>query len=67
MTSINYDKLFELTEARGLSRTELTHLAGISTNMMAKLGKNESVHLSVLCKICKALNCELNEIVTINE
>ena len=60
---ISYDKLFELLEQRGISRTELIRMSGISTNMMAKLGKNESVHLSVLRKICNTLDCELQDLV----
>ena len=33
---------------KNMSKTELTHLAGISTNAMAKLGKNEDVRVGVL-------------------
>ena len=37
---------------KNLSKTELTHLAGISTNAMAKLGRNEDVRVNVLEKLC---------------
>ena len=65
MGYVSYEKLFKLLDKKGLTRTELTKLSGISTNMMAKLGKGESVHISVLCKICKTLNCGLDDIVEI--
>ena len=39
--SISYDKLWDILRERGLSRTELVHMAKISTNAMAKLGKFE--------------------------
>lgn len=44
------------------SKTQLRDLSGISTTTLAKLGKNQSVSMEVLMKICKALNCELNDI-----
>lgn len=37
----------------------------ITTNAMAKLGKNEDVRVEVLVKICQALNCTLDDIVDI--
>ena len=46
-----------------LSKTELTHLAGISTNATAKLGRNEDVRVNVLEKLCTSLNCKLDDIV----
>ena len=49
-----------------INKTELCKKAKISTNAMAKMGKNESVPLDTLAKICNVLNCELNDIVEIN-
>lgn len=46
--SVNYKKLWKLMIDKNLSKTELTHLAGISTNAMAKLGRNEDVRVNVL-------------------
>jgi DNA-binding Xre family transcriptional regulator len=40
-------------------------MAGISTNAMAKLGRDEDVRMAVLEKICSALNCKIEEIVEI--
>lgn len=46
-----------------ISKTELTHLAGITTNAMAKLGKNEDVRVNTLEKLCTTLDCKLDDIV----
>jgi len=46
-----------------LSKTELTHIAGISTNAMAKLGRDEDVRVNILEKICIALDCNVEDIV----
>jgi putative transcriptional regulator len=48
-----------------ISKTDLTHMAGISTNAMAKLGRDEDVRMAVLEKICSALNCKIEDIVEI--
>ena len=57
--SVNYKKLWKLMIDKNLSKTELTRLAGISTNAMAKLGRNEDVRVNVLEK----LDCKLDDIV----
>ena len=60
---MNYNKLWKLMIDKNLSKTELTHLAGISTNAMAKLGRNEDVRVNVLEKLCTSLDCKLDDIV----
>ena len=60
---ISYNKLWKLMIDKNLSKTELTHLAGISTNAMAKLGRNEDVRVNVLEKLCTSLDCKLDDIV----
>ena len=62
---VSYNKLWKLMIDKKISKTELTHLAGISTNAMAKLGKDEDVRMTVLEKICGALNCKIEDIVEI--
>ena len=48
-----------------MSKTQLIKEAKISTNAMAKLGKNEDVRVEVLVKICSALNCSMDDIMEI--
>ncbi len=50
---------------KGINKTQLRTKAGISTNAMAKLGKNESVTTDVLVKICTALQCDIGDIMEI--
>ena len=52
-----YDKLWKLLIDRHMNKTDLIKVAGISTNAVAHLGKNEDVRVEVLIKICKALHC----------
>lgn len=61
--AVNYNKLWKMMINKNMSKTELTHLAGISTNAMAKLGKNEDVRVNILEKLCTSLDCKLDDIV----
>ena len=60
--NISYDKLWMILRERNISKTELVHSARISTNAMAKLGKNEDVRVQILIKICFVLNCKIVDI-----
>lgn len=63
--AVSYNKLWKLMIDKGLNKTKLRTEAGISSNAMAKLGKNESVQVEVLVKICNHLNCTMNDIIEI--
>ncbi|MBE5805814.1 MAG: helix-turn-helix transcriptional regulator [Clostridiales bacterium] len=60
---VNYDKLWKLMIDKKINKTELCEKAKITTNAMAKLGRNESVQVEILAKICNVLNCEIEDIV----
>ena len=63
--SVCYNKLWKILIDRDMSKTELIKAAKISTNAMAKLGKNEDVRVEVLVKICGVLNCSIDDILDI--
>jgi DNA (cytosine-5)-methyltransferase 1 len=63
--TISYNRLWKLLIDKGIKRTELKQLAGVSTNVIAKLGKNEPVAMETLAKICTALQCGIDDIVEI--
>lgn len=61
--TISYDKLWKLMIDKKINKTQLLERARITTNAMAKLGKNEPVQLEILIKICNVLNCKIDDIV----
>ena len=63
--AMDYRKLWKLLIDRKLMKKDLRQMAGISTNAMAKMTKGGDVSTQVLCKICKALDCDLSDIVDI--
>ena len=65
--AISYKKLWKLLIDKGMRKEDLRLKAGISTNTMAKLGKNENVNTEMLVKICTALNCDIADIMEIVE
>ena len=60
--AVNYDKLWGILNERGMMKTELIREAKISTNAMAKLGRNEDVSMDVLKRICAHLQCDVGDI-----
>lgn len=62
---ISYNRLFKLLIDKGLKKTELAKLAGLTPGTLAKLSKNETVSMESLIKICTTLNCTFDEIVEV--
>ena len=66
--TVNYNKLWKLLIDKGMTKTQMRLQADISTTTLAKLGKNETVSMDVLLKICKLLDCNVGDIMdVINE
>jgi len=63
--AVSYKKLWRLLIDKDMKKKDLREAAGISTSSMAKLGKNENVTTDVLVKICKALKCDISDIMEI--
>ncbi|AEO99789.1 MULTISPECIES: helix-turn-helix domain-containing protein [Heyndrickxia] len=63
--TVSYKKLWKLLIDKDMKKRDLREAAGISTSSMAKLGKNENVTTDVLVKICKALKCDISDIMEI--
>ena len=59
---INYNNLWKLLIDRSLKKTDLITMAGIGPATLAKMGKNQTVSMEILFKICNALDCGVNDI-----
>lgn len=62
---MSYNKLWKLLIDRNLKKKDLREMAGLTTNVLAKMGKGGDVSTQVLRKICAALDCELYDIVDV--
>lgn len=63
--AISYKKLWKILIDKGMNKTELKEASGISFNVMARMGKNESVSIESLEKICSVLDCNIGDIIDI--
>ena len=63
--ALSYNKLWKLLIDKGMTKTEMRLKADISTTTLAKLGKNETVSMEVLLRICKVLDCNVGDIMVV--
>ena len=64
---IRFFKLFDLLQRRGIKKTELASMAGISAPTLAKLTKGQVVTTEVIQKICVALEVQPGDIMELVE
>lgn len=63
--AVSYNRLWKLLIDKGMNKTQLLKEAKITTNALAKLGKNENVRVDVLAKICGVLDCTMDDIMEV--
>lgn len=65
--AVDYSNLWKLLIDKRMNKSQLREVAKLSTNVIAKLGRNESVSLDTLEKICVALSCRIEDVVTFTD
>ena len=65
--AVSYNKLWKLLIDKGITKTEMRKRVGLSTNVLAKMGKNETVSMETLARIAAVMECGLDDIVEINK
>ncbi len=63
--AVSYSKLWHLLLDKKMTKTELCRRAGITTNVVANMGKNQSVKVESLVKICETLDCKIEDIMEV--
>ena len=59
---VSYNKLWKLLIDKKMNKTKLRELAQMSPNTMAKLGKDETISMDIILRICEVLKCDLGDI-----
>jgi len=62
---VTYKKLFKLLIDKNMKKKDLRDLAGIGNSTMTKLSNDENVTIEVMAKICRALDCTIDDVVEI--
>lgn len=63
----SFNKLWKLLIDRGMNKTDLRNITGLSQATIAKLSKGENVNIEVVLRICQALNCKIEDILEFKE
>ena len=63
--SVSYKKLWKLLIDRDMKKKDLAEKANISSYTLSKLNRGDNVNTDTLVKICKALDCQIEDIVEI--
>ena len=65
---ISYNKLWKMLIDKNMTKMDLRDATEISAASVAKLGKGANITTDVLLKICKTLNCHIEDILeTVDE
>ncbi len=60
--AVSYKKLFHLMIDKGMTNAELMEKGGFSANIITRLKRNNYVSLDSIEKICKVLDCGVDDI-----
>ena len=63
--SVSYNKLWKLLIDKGMTKTDLRLATDMSTTTLAKLGKNETVSMDIMLRICDVLECSFDDIIDV--
>ena len=61
--NISYQPLWNTLKERGMRKEDLRLAAGLTTNMIANMGKGEHISMKTLLRICEALNYEITDVI----
>lgn len=60
--AVSYKRLFHLLIDKGMTNADLMEHAGFSANIITRMKRNQYVSLDSIEKICRALNCGVDDI-----
>ncbi len=64
---ISYQPLWNTLKERGMRKEDLRLAAGLSTNMIANMGKGKNISMETLVRICEALNCGIMNVIKLEQ
>lgn len=63
--SVSYNKLWHLLLDKGMKKKELQRIAELTNHTMLKLRNNQDISVETMLKICRCLNCNMNDIMDV--
>ena len=62
---VSYNKLWKILIDKKMNKSDLREMTKMGPNTMAKLGRDETISMDVLLRICEALNCDVGDIMEV--
>ena len=60
--AVSYEKYFRMAKEKGITTSRILEEANISTNILTRMKRNEYISLESVEKICRALQCDISDI-----
>ncbi len=67
MKHISYKPLWHTLVDKGWSKNQLRLAAGLTSNMVANMGKGKGINMETLARICDALKCDITDVIMLEE
>lgn len=64
---ISYQPLWNTLKERSMRKEDLRLAAGLTTNMIANMGKGKNISMDTLLRICKALDCDIADVIMLEK
>lgn len=64
---ISYQPLWDTLKERGMRKEDLRLSAGLTTNMIANMGKGKNISMETLVRICETLNCGIMDVIELEQ
>ena len=64
---ISYQPLWNTLKELDMRKEDLRLAAGLTTNMIANMGKGKHISMETLVRICKALNCDILNVIELKQ
>ena len=64
---ISYQPLWNTLKERGMRKEDLRLAAGLTTNMIANMGKGKNISMETLVRICEALICGIMNVIKLEQ
>ena len=64
---ISYQPLWNTLKERGMRKEDLRLAAGLTTYMIANMGKGKNISMETLVRICEALNCGIMNVIKLEQ
>ena len=64
---ISYQRLWNALKKRKMRKEDLRLAAGLTTNMIANMGKGKNISMETLVRICEALNCDILDVIELEQ